>query len=84
VEKDLLEGLKEGDPVSVALRGGAGWVHGTLLWRKEGVMLLESNDPQIRPETPYTLVTLSDVSAVAIPRKLDEPGTGSRSPGFLR
>jgi hypothetical protein len=84
VEKDLLDELKEGDPVSVALRGGAGWVHGKLVWRKEGVMLLEADDPHVRKETPFALVTLSDASAVAIPRRVDEPGKGSRSPGFLR
>ena len=84
MEKNLLEDLKEGDPVSVALRGGAGWVHGTLVWRKEGLILLESKDAQLRPETPYTLVMLADVSAIAVPRMLDEPGTGTRSPGFMR
>jgi hypothetical protein len=85
MEKDLLEELKEGDPVSVALRGGAGWVHGSLVWRKEGIMLLETKaDDNVRQETPYALVMLSDVSAVAVPRKLGEPGLGARSPGFNR
>lgn len=84
MEKSLLESFKPGDPISVALRGGAGWVHGSLVWRKESIMLLESADPAVRPETPYVIVLLGDVSAIAIPARVDEPGTETRTPGFMR
>ncbi|MHB8510957.1 MAG: hypothetical protein ACYDCC_02155 [Actinomycetota bacterium] len=84
MEKSLLENLNEGDSVSVALRGGAGWVHGKMIWRREGIMLLESQDNALRKETPFILIVLGDVSAVAIPSKIDPPGQEARTPGFLR
>ncbi|GAC1410374.1 MAG: hypothetical protein NVSMB57_04070 [Actinomycetota bacterium] len=84
MEKSMLEKINEGDPISVALRGGAGWVHGTLVWRKENVVLMEATDPAVRKETPYVLVMLGDVSAIAVPSKVDPPGTEARSPGFMR
>lgn len=83
MEKSILENLKEGDAVSVALRGGAGWVHGSMLWRRDGMMLIESADDAVRKETPFVLILLDEVSAVAIPSKVDPPG-GGRSPGFNR
>ncbi len=84
MEKSLLESLKEGDPVSVALRGGAGWVHGTLIWRREGIMLVESQDGAVRAETPYVLILTGEVTAIAIPHKVDAPGGSERTPGFMR
>lgn len=83
MEKSILENLKEGDAVSVALRGGAGWVHGSMVWRRDGMMLLEAADDAVRKETPFVLILLDEVSAVAIPSKVDPPGT-NRSPGFNR
>ncbi|HVL90092.1 MAG TPA: hypothetical protein VM841_07655 [Actinomycetota bacterium] len=83
MEKSILENLEEGDPVSVALRGGAGWVHGSMVWRRDGMMLIESADDAVRKETPFVLILLDEVSAVAIPSKVDPPGS-SRSPGFNR
>ncbi|HEX9695542.1 MAG TPA: hypothetical protein VGB64_04420 [Actinomycetota bacterium] len=83
MEKSILENLKEGDAVSVALRGGAGWVHGSLAWRRDGMMLLQAADDSVRKETPYVLILLDDVSAIAVPDKVDPP-SDSRSPGFNR
>lgn len=84
MEKSLLENLKEGDPVSVALRGGAGWLHGSLVWRKEGVMLLEAAGDEVRKETPFVLVLLGEITAIALPGKIDPPGMDTRTPGFMR
>lgn len=83
MEKSMLEALKEGDAVSVALRGGAGWVHGSMVWRREGMMLIEAADDAVRKETPYVLILLDDVTALAVPGKIDPPGEG-RTPGFNR
>lgn len=84
MEKKLLDELKDGDPVSVALRGGAGWLHGTIVWRREGVMLVEAATGAVRDETPYVIVLIGDVSAIAIPRVIDPPTPEGRAPGFLR
>ena len=83
MEKSMLEILKEGDAVSVALRGGAGWVHGALVWRREGMMLLDVSNDSVLKATPFVVVLLADVSAIALPSKVDPPGEG-RAPGFNR
>lgn len=84
MEKKLLDELEEGDPVSVALRGGAGWLHGTLVWRREGLILVQAAEGALRDETPYVIIMLGDVSAIAVPRMIEAPGVEGRPPGFLR
>ena len=42
MERKLLDQLQDGDPIAVALRGGAGWIRGTVIWRREDVMLLRA------------------------------------------
>ncbi|MGH2829788.1 MAG: hypothetical protein ACRDJM_04835 [Actinomycetota bacterium] len=84
MDKSLLDKLQDGDAVAIALRGGAGWVQGTVVWKREGVMLIEASDKQLRSDTPYVLVLLEQVTAIATPHKIDAPGTEPRTPGFNR
>lgn len=84
MEKKLVDQLKDGDPISVALRGGAGWVHGSIVWRREDVVLLKAAEGSVRPETPYVLVFLSDISALAVPEELTPPAPEVRQAGFGR
>jgi hypothetical protein len=83
MERRLLDQLADGDPISVALRGGAGWIHGTLVWRREDVILLKVDAGALRPETPYALVFLADVSAIGVPRELTPPSPEPRPAGFI-
>lgn len=41
MERKLLDQLQDGDAISVALRGGAGWIHGEIVWRRDDAMLLK-------------------------------------------
>jgi hypothetical protein len=82
MERKLLDQVQDGDPMAVALRGGAGWIHGTVVWRREDVMLLKASDDAPGQDTPYVLVFLSDISAVALPREVEAPTPEPRRPGF--
>lgn len=84
MERSLLEKLQDGDPVAIALRGGAGWLQGTVVWKREGIMLIEASDKALRSETPYVLVLLEQVTAIGTPHKVDPPGPEPRTPGFNR
>ena len=81
MDKKLLDQLKDGDEISVALRGGAGWLSGSIVWRREDVVLLKVGEGS---STPYALVFVSDVSAVGVPRELEPPTPETRSTGFMR
>ena len=83
MEKKLLDQLSDGDPISVALRGGAGWIHGTIVWRREDVVLLKAIDG-LPKDTPYAVIFLSEVSAVGVPRELEPATPEQRQPGFMR
>jgi len=82
MERKLLDQLQDGDPISVALRGGAGWIHGTVVWHREDVMLLKTTPGSLPAETPFALVFIGDVTAVAIPREFEPPAPETRRPGF--
>jgi hypothetical protein len=82
MERKLLDQLQDGDPIAVALRGGAGWIKGTVIWRREDVMLLRATGGDLPAETPFVLIFLLDVTAVAIPREVDAPTPEPRRPGF--
>lgn len=84
MERKLLDQLADGDEISVALRGGAGWLHGAIVWRREDVILLRVSEGTLRAETPYALVLLSDVSAFAVSHELEPPTPEVRSTGFMR
>ena len=82
MDRKLLDQLNDGDAVSVALRGGAGWIHGQVVWRREDVMLLKVTEGTLPSATPYVLVFLSDVSALAVPREVEPPSPEPRRAGF--
>lgn len=82
--RKLSDELKEGDPVSIALRGGAGWLSGTVVWVHEDQMLIKHNDAALRVETPYVLVDLSEITGIALPREVDATAKSAGTPGFLR
>jgi hypothetical protein len=84
MDKKILDQLSDGDPISVALRGGAGWIHGSIVWRREDVALLKVAEGTLRPETPYALVFLSDVSALAVAAELSPTEPEARQTGFFR
>ena len=84
MEKKLLDQLADGDPIAVALRGGAGWLHGTIVWRREDAVLLKVSEGSLPAATPYALVLLGDVSALAVPRELEPATPEPRSTGFMR
>lgn len=85
MDKKLLDQLKDGDEISVALRGGAGWLHGAIVWRREDVVLLKVAEGTGAGAPPYALVFLGEISALGVPREL-EPSTpeGARQTGFMR
>ncbi|MGH2785067.1 MAG: hypothetical protein ACRDJ1_07380 [Actinomycetota bacterium] len=83
MDKKLMDQLKDGDDVSVALRGGAGWLSGSIVWRREDVVLLKVADG-VAASTPYVLVLLGDVSAIGVPHELEPPTPEERSTGFMR
>ena len=82
MDRKLFDQLQDDDPISVALRGGAGWIHGTIAWRREDVLLLKATEGSLPPETPYVLVFLNDVSALAVPRAVEPPTPEARHTGF--
>ena len=82
MERKLLDQLQDGDAISVALRGGAGWIHGQIVWRREDVMLLKVTEGSLPPATPYALIFFSDVSALAVPREIEPPTPEPRQTGF--
>lgn len=82
--RKLSEELKEGDAIAVALRGGAGWVHGTVTWIRDEQMLIKHTDGSLGPNTPYVLVDLSEITGLAVPREIEPPEKHAKTPGFLR
>jgi hypothetical protein len=82
MDRKLFDQLQDGDPISVALRGGAGWIHGQIVWHREDVMLLKVSDSGLPAATPYAIVFISDVSAVGVPRELEPPAPEPRKTGF--
>lgn len=82
MDRKLLDQLQDGDPLSVALRGGAGWIHGTIAWRREDVMMLKVTEGTLPKETPYALIFFGDVSALAVPREIEPPTPEARHTGF--
>jgi hypothetical protein len=82
--RKLSEELQEGDPVAVALRGGAGWVTGRVVWIREEQMLIKHNDIGLQTETPFVLVDLSEITGIALPREVPADPKHTATPGFLR
>ena len=84
MEKKLLDQLKDGDEISVALRGGAGWLSGAIVWRRDDVVMLKVAEGSGPTAPPYALVFLGGVSAVGVPRELEPPTPEDRQTGFMR
>ena len=84
MDKKLIDQLKDGDEVSLALRGGAGWLHGRIAWLREDVLMLEVTPNTMRPETPYALVFLGEITALGVPRLLEATTPEPRQTGFMR
>ena len=84
MDKKLLDQLNDGDEISVALRGGAGWLSGSIVWRREDVVFLKVAEGGGPASTPYALVLLGDVSAIGVPRELEPATPEPRSAGFMR
>jgi hypothetical protein len=82
MDRKLLDQLEDSDPVSVALRGGAGWIHGQIVWRRDDVMLLKVTEGSLPDSTPYALIFLAEVTALAVPREFDAPVPEPRKTGF--
>jgi hypothetical protein len=82
--RKLSEELKDGDNVSVALRGGAGWVRGTIVWIRDEQMLIKHADPSLGDDVPYVLIDLSEITGIALPREIEPLSKQAKSPGFLR
>jgi hypothetical protein len=82
MDRKLLDQLQDGDAVSVALRGGAGWIHGEIVWRREDVMLLKVTEGSLPEATPYALIFLGEVTALAVPREFEPPAPEPRKTGF--
>jgi len=82
MERKLIDQINDGDAISVALRGGAGWLHGEIVWRREDVLLLKIADGSLPAGTPYAVVFLGDVSALGVPRELEPPTPEPRKTGF--
>ena len=82
MDKKLLDQLNDDDPIAVALRGGAGWINGRIVWRREDVMLLKVTEGSLPDATPYALIFFGDVSALAVPRELEPPVPEPRKAGF--
>jgi hypothetical protein len=82
MERNLIDQIADGDSIAVALRGGSGWVHGEVVWRRDEVLLIKVSEGSLPPATPYVLVFLSDVTALAVPRELDPPTPEPRRAGF--
>lgn len=84
MDRNLLDQLKDGDEVSIALRGGAGWLQGAIVWRREDAVLLKVTEGAGGAASPYALVFLSEISALGVPRELEPPTPESRATGFMR
>jgi hypothetical protein len=82
MDRKLLDQLQDGDAVSVALRGGAGWIHGQIVWRREDVMLVKVTEGSLPDATPYALIFLGEVTALAVPREFEPPTPEPRKTGF--
>jgi hypothetical protein len=82
MDRKLLDQLQDGDAVSVALRGGAGWIHGEIAWRREDVMLLKVTEGSLPSTTPYAVIFLAEVTALAVPREIEPPTPEPRHTGF--
>jgi hypothetical protein len=84
MDKKLLDQLKDGDEISVALRGGAGWLTGAIVWRRDDAVFLKVAEGVGSGTPPYALVLLGDISAVGVPRELEPSTPEGRSAGFMR
>jgi hypothetical protein len=82
MERKLMDQIHDGDPISIALRGGAGWVHGEIVWHRDDAILLKVTEGGLPAATPYALIFIADVSAIAVPRPLDPPAPEPRRAGF--
>jgi len=82
MDRKLLDQLQDGDAVSVALRGGAGWIHGQIVWRREDVMLLKVTEGSLPDATPYAIIFLGEITALAVPREFEPPVPEPRKAGF--
>ena len=82
--RKLSDELKEGDAVAVALRGGAGWVSGTVVWVRDEQLLIKHSDSGLSNETPYILIDLGEITGIALPREVEPTPKPVGSPGFLR
>ena len=82
MDRKLLDQLQDSDAVSVALRGGAGWIHGQIVWRREDVMLLRVAEGSLPDSTPYVLIFLGEITALAVPREFEPPVPEPRKAGF--
>lgn len=82
MDRKLLDQLQDSDAVSVALRGGAGWVHGQIVWRREDVMLVKVTEGSLPDATPYALIFLGEITALAVPRAFEPPVPEPRKTGF--
>ena len=84
MDRKLLDQLKDGDEISVSLRGGAGWLSGAIVWRREDAVLLKVAEGAGAGTPPYAIVLLGDVSAIGVPRELEPTTPEARSAGFMR
>ena len=82
MDKKLLDQLQDDDPLAVALRGGAGWIHGQITWRRDDVMLLKVTEGSLPAATPFALIFFGDVSALGVPREFEPPTPETRQTGF--
>jgi len=82
--RKLSDELKEGDAVAVALRGGAGWVSGSVVWVRDEQLLMKHADAALSSETPYVLIDLGEITGIALPREVEPTPKPASSPGFLR
>ena len=85
MDKNLLDQLNDGDEVAIALRGGAGWLQGSIVWRREDAVLLKvAAGGAGGASSPYALVFLGGISALGVPRELGGSSSESRATGFMR
>lgn len=82
--RKLSDELNEGDAVSIALRGGAGWVSGSVVWVRDEQMLIKHDDASLSSTTPFVLVDLSEITGIALPREVEPTPKVAKSPGFQR
>jgi hypothetical protein len=82
--RKLSDDLHEGDPVAVALRGGAGWVTGTVVWIHESQMLVRHDDSSLDAKTPFVLIDLSEITGLGLPREIEPETRSTFATGFGR